>query len=45
MPAYHRKILPANLSSGTTWIEEPKEEIYRRYLGGSAMNRQNRFVL
>ncbi len=37
MPAYHRKILHANLSSGTTWIEEPKEEIYRRYLGGSAM--------
>jgi aldehyde:ferredoxin oxidoreductase len=38
MPAaYNGKILHVDLSEGRTWIEEPSELIYRKYLGGSAM--------
>ena len=38
MPAaYNGKILHVDLSEGRTWIEEPDELIYRKYLGGSAM--------
>lgn len=32
---YHRKILHADLTSGELWIEEPDEEFYRHYMGGS----------
>ena len=38
MPAaYNGKILHVDLSDGRTWVEEPGERLYRRYLGGSAM--------
>ena len=38
MPAaYNGKILHVDLSDGRTWVEEPDELIYRKYLGGSAM--------
>ena len=38
MPAaYTGKILHVDLSDGRTWVEEPGERLYRRYLGGSAM--------
>lgn len=32
---YHRKILHADLTSGELWTEEPPEEFYRQYMGGS----------
>jgi aldehyde:ferredoxin oxidoreductase len=34
---YHGKILHVDLSMGTLEIEEPSEQFYRRYMGGSAM--------
>ncbi|MHB9034248.1 MAG: aldehyde ferredoxin oxidoreductase family protein [Anaerolineae bacterium] len=34
---YTGKILHVDLSGGKTWIEEPDEIFYRRYIGGSAM--------
>src|SRR5450756_497761 len=34
---YTGKILHVNLSTGTTWIEEPDDIFYRRYLGGSGL--------
>ena len=34
---YTGKILHVNLSTGSTWIEEPDELFYRRYLGGSGL--------
>jgi aldehyde:ferredoxin oxidoreductase len=34
---YNGKILRVNLSEGKTWVEEPGEAIYRRYLGGIAL--------
>ena len=38
MPAaYNGKILHVDLSDGRTWVEEPGELLYRKYLGGSAM--------
>ncbi len=38
MPAaYNGKILHVDLTEGRTWVEEPSELIYRKYLGGSAM--------
>ncbi|MGD2186708.1 MAG: aldehyde ferredoxin oxidoreductase family protein [Desulfobacterales bacterium] len=35
---YNGKILHVNLSSATLTIEEPSEEFYRKYMGGSALN-------
>jgi aldehyde:ferredoxin oxidoreductase len=35
---YNGKILHVDLSSSTLKVEEPPEEIYRSYLGGSALN-------
>ncbi len=37
---FHGKILHVDLSAGTLEIEEPAEEFYRFYLGGSAMATQ-----
>jgi aldehyde:ferredoxin oxidoreductase len=34
MKGYAGKILHVNLTDGRTWIEEPPELFYRRYLGG-----------
>lgn len=34
---YHGKILHVDLTSGKTYIEEPEEKIYRKYLGGQAL--------
>jgi aldehyde:ferredoxin oxidoreductase len=34
---YNDKILRVDLSSGRTWVEQPGEAVWRRYLGGSAM--------
>ncbi len=34
MYGYSGKILRVDLSEGKTWIEEPDEEFYRRYIGG-----------
>ncbi len=34
---YHGKILQVNLTDENIWIEEPLQEFYRKYLGGSAM--------
>jgi len=35
---YNQKILHVNLSSETLKIDEPSEEFYRKYMGGSALN-------
>ncbi|MEE8306194.1 MAG: aldehyde ferredoxin oxidoreductase C-terminal domain-containing protein, partial [Gammaproteobacteria bacterium] len=35
---YNRKILHVNLSTATLEIEEPPEDFYRTYMGGSALN-------
>lgn len=35
---YNGKILHVNLSSATLKVEEPPEEFYRKYMGGSALN-------
>ncbi len=35
---YNGKMLHVNLSSATLTIEEPSEEFYRKYMGGSALN-------
>ncbi len=35
---YNGKILHVDLSSATLRIEEPPEEFYRKYMGGSALN-------
>lgn len=35
--SYTGKILHVDLSEGRTWVEELKENIYRRYLGGGAL--------
>ena len=35
--SYHGKILHVDLSDGRQWVEEPGEDIYRKYLGGSAL--------
>jgi len=35
---YNGKILHVNLSSGTLTVEEPSEQFYRMYMGGSALN-------
>lgn len=35
---YHSKILRVDLSSGTFTIENPPENFYRKYMGGSALN-------
>jgi aldehyde:ferredoxin oxidoreductase len=35
---YNGKILHVNLSSAMLTIEEPSEEFYRKYMGGSALN-------
>jgi aldehyde:ferredoxin oxidoreductase len=35
---YHGKILRADLSSSSLTIEEPSEDFYRQYMGGSALN-------
>ena len=35
---YNAKILHVNLSSETLKTEEPSEEFYRKYMGGSALN-------
>jgi len=34
---YHGKILHIDLASGTFKLEEPPDEFYRKYLGGSAV--------
>ncbi len=34
---YHRKILHVDLASGQLSVEEPGEEFYRKYMGGSAL--------
>ena len=34
---YHGRILHINLTEGSTEIEQPDEEFYRTYMGGSAM--------
>ena len=34
---YNGKILHVNLTEGKIWDEEPKEAIYRRYLGGAGL--------
>lgn len=34
---YHGKILHVDLSKSTTFIEEPDDSFYRKYLGGQAM--------
>ena len=34
---YTGKILHVNLSSGASWIEQPDDLFYRRYLGGSGL--------
>jgi len=34
---YHGKILHVDLTAGTLNVEEPGEEFYRKYLGGSAL--------
>jgi len=34
---YHNKILHADLTSGALEVEQPGEEFYRRYMGGSAL--------
>jgi aldehyde:ferredoxin oxidoreductase len=34
---YHGKILHVDLTAGTLEVEEPTEQFYRRYMGGSAM--------
>jgi len=34
MYGYGGKILRVDLSEGKTWVEEPNEEFYRRYIGG-----------
>jgi len=34
MLGYNGRILRVDLSEGKTWIEEPSEEFYRRYIGG-----------
>jgi aldehyde:ferredoxin oxidoreductase len=34
---YHGKILHVDLTTGTLEVEEPGEQFYRRYMGGSAM--------
>lgn len=36
--SYHGKILHVDLTDKNTWIEEPDEVIYRKYLGGSALS-------
>jgi len=35
---YNGKILRVDLSSATITVEEPSEEFYRKYMGGSALN-------
>ena len=35
--SYHGKILHVDLSDSRQWVEEPGEDIYRKYLGGSAL--------
>ena len=34
---YHGKVLHVDLTNGKTWVENPPEEFYRKYGGGSAM--------
>ena len=34
---YHNKILHADLKTGELEVEQPGEEFYRRYMGGSAL--------
>ncbi len=34
---YHGKVLHVDLTKGKTWVENPPEEFYRKYGGGSAM--------
>ena len=34
---YHGKILHVDLTNGTLDVEEPEEQFYRKYMGGSAM--------
>ena len=34
---YNGRILRVDLSAGKTWIEEPPEQWYRTYLGGSGI--------
>ncbi|MFN2200285.1 MAG: aldehyde ferredoxin oxidoreductase N-terminal domain-containing protein, partial [Caldilineaceae bacterium] len=36
--SYNGKILHVDLTDQRTWIEEPDEVIYRKYLGGSALS-------
>ena len=35
---FHNKILRVDLTEGKTWIDEPGELVYRKYLGGSALS-------
>jgi aldehyde:ferredoxin oxidoreductase len=35
---YNGKILHVNLTSGQFTVEEPGEDFYRKYMGGSALN-------
>jgi aldehyde:ferredoxin oxidoreductase len=37
MKGYTGKILHVDLSSGSTFVEQPEEKFYRKYLGGSCM--------
>lgn len=34
---YNGKILHVNLTKRETWVEQPDEDFYRKYMGGSAM--------
>jgi aldehyde:ferredoxin oxidoreductase len=34
---YHGKVLHVDLTKGKTWVENPPDEFYRKYGGGSAM--------
>jgi len=34
---YNGKILHVNLTDGSTWVEEPEENFYRRHLGGGSV--------
>ena len=35
---FHNKILRVDLTEGKTWVEEPGELVYRKYLGGSSLS-------
>ena len=34
---YHGRVLRVDLTTGKTWIEEPGDLFYRRYLGGALL--------